>query len=133
MGSTFAGLFQVNDGVSQNDDPPKDFSWLLIAITRTGQPLIIDGSEDFWNYDIIVNGVCALDNGVVIPKGLLHGALYRVDNIKFAGDSWPDLNGECWGPDISGDWTRKYPLPLPFETLCPEFEAIIKIRPVSNG
>lgn len=130
MGKTFAGLFLGNSDVTQNDSPG-DFSWLLIAITRDGHPIIIDGAEDFWIYDMIMNGECAIDNGVVIPKGLLNSALYRVDNIEITGGG-PDYNGEYWGPDISGEWTRVYPLQM-VATPFPEFEATIKIRPVSGS
>ncbi len=108
----FAGIFMVDTPLPAHTDHPTDLSWMLIAITRNGYPLIIDGAEDFWNRDIIVNGECAIDNGVIIPKGLLNGALYRMDSIKIAGGG-PDHNGEYWGLEISGEWTQLYPLSKP--------------------
>lgn len=104
----FAGMLLVGPDDEGPASSMRDFSWLLIAITKQGHPLIIDGAEDFWTFDLIVNGECALDNGVIVPKEVLPGALYRVDKISVCGGG-PDHEGEYWGPEISGEWTRIYP------------------------
>ncbi len=103
-------VFSQNDHIGsmvcpQNEPDPVDLSWLLIAVTRHGVPLIIDGAADFWDREIIVHGECAIDNGVVFPKDLDMGSLYLMENIKVL----TLVNTGITNVRISGDWKKVFP------------------------
>lgn len=75
-----------------------NLEWILVAVDRHGDGLIIDASPDFYKVDLITE-LFACDNGLTQPKGLAVG-LYRVTNVRV----WADDEDV----DIKGDWFAIY-------------------------
>lgn len=86
--------------VAANPDPASDLKldWILIAVDRRGEGLILDASPDFYSVDLITE-LYACDNGITVPKGINPGLYLMQDIIVIGGED------DC---DIKGSWTTLY-------------------------
>lgn len=76
------------------DKLPAD--WILLAVDRHGEPLVLDGAEGLLARDLLPE-LFACDCGIVEPKQRLRAGLYKMTEVKLSADSYGD-------PVISGTW-----------------------------
>ena len=90
-----------------------DLSWIIVAINRNDQGVVLDASQGFYDVDLLgVNGDDADDCGIYMPRPPLSipypPGVYRITKIKISPGGWsgaPDSQ-EFDGAEISGAWEQ---------------------------
>jgi hypothetical protein len=88
-----------------NQKAEHDLSWLLIGYARDGYCWIIDAAEGFYETDVLIEGVCGEDEGLIVPNDLDKGCLYLVREVKI---SEKGSNDDLYCT-ISGNWKKVFP------------------------
>lgn len=97
LGETFNGFELLRQEAAPNPEPDYPTDWILLAVDRQGEPLVLDAADGFYRYELLTE-LYACDNGIYHEKGLKPG-LYKMTACRVVPDSYGD-------PEISGKWER---------------------------